>query len=314
MASVRPLINNNGNLREMSDSEMSDTITYCAELYRNNPTVTLSNVVVGGNLGTFYDTRLTAGGVSISTGNQDASDNGADEFPQESETQEPQVVTVAWSAIGQSIDSSPIAPSDIDDKAFPVYYDGNNIKSMTLTDMYDTFIKDAITEVAPDIYYVHNAPTLSGYTSIGVAPIFSDTGADLTQYQASSIPEDSDQPITRNSFYLFEKDFTLRDSAHPPVRIQEGVGNNLRTMLDSDWRVMLEKSIRYASVNLAGSRIQYGVNTGGTDCGSFYDDRLNGTGNYQTRFIDVDEYRAQEFPNGDFVRINTYTLQSRLDT
>ena len=28
------------------------------------------------------------------------------------------------------------------------------------------------------------------------------------------------------------------------------------------------------------------------------DTRLNGSGNYQTRFVNADDYRAQEFPNG----------------
>ena len=314
MTDVRPLINDNNNLREMTDSEKANMITYCAELYRNNPTVTLSVVGSGGNLGSFDDTRLTAGGVSISTGDQDAINDGADEFPQESETQEPQVVTVSFSRLEQTIDSSPLADSDTDSKKYPVYYDGDNIKSMTLTDMYDTFIKDAISEVAPDIYYIHNDSALTGYSLVDTTPIFIDTGADVAQYTAAAIPEDSDQPYVREQFYLHQKDFTLRDSAFPPVRVQTGASDNLRTLLDSDWRVMLETSMRYASVNLSGSIVKYGINTGGTDCGAFYDDRLNGTGNYQTRFIGVDEYRAQEFPDGSFIRINTYTLQSRLDT
>ena len=327
MTDVRPLINDNNNLREMTDSEKANMITYCAELYRNNPTVTLSVVGSGGNLGSFDDTRLTAGGMatgfgdfdgpsfrSVSPGQPGAVDNGAAEYPQESETQEPQVVTVSFSRLSQSIDSSPLADSDTDSKKYPVYYDGDNIKSMTLTDMYDTFIKDAISEVAPDIYYIHNDSALSGYSLVDTTPIFIDTGADVAQYTAAAIPEDSDQPYVREQFYLMQKDFTLRDSAFPPVRVQTGASDNLRTLLDSDWRVMLETSMRYASVNLSGSIIKYGINTGGTDCGAFYDDRLNGTGNYQTRFVGPDEYRAQEFPDGSFIRINTYTLQSRLDT
>ena len=28
------------------------------------------------------------------------------------------------------------------------------------------------------------------------------------------------------------------------------------------------------------------------------DTRLDGSGNYQTRFVNTDDYRAQEFPNG----------------
>jgi len=39
------------------------------------------------------------------------------------------------------------------------------------------------------------------------------------------------------------------------------------------------------------------------------DTRLNGSGNYQTRFVNTDDYRAQEFPNGTATTINTYYLR-----
>ena len=36
---------------------------------------------------------------------------------------------------------------------------------------------------------------------------------------------------------------------------------------------------------------------------------LNGSGNYQTRFVNSNDYRAQEFPNGTAVTANTYYLK-----
>jgi hypothetical protein len=36
---------------------------------------------------------------------------------------------------------------------------------------------------------------------------------------------------------------------------------------------------------------------------------LNGAGNYQTLFVNADDYRAQEFPNGTAVTANTYFLR-----
>ena len=39
------------------------------------------------------------------------------------------------------------------------------------------------------------------------------------------------------------------------------------------------------------------------------DTKLNGAGNYQTRFVNADDYRAQEFPNGTSTTINTYYLR-----
>ena len=39
------------------------------------------------------------------------------------------------------------------------------------------------------------------------------------------------------------------------------------------------------------------------------DTRLDGSGNYQTRFVNADDYRAQEFPNGNPQTISTWTLK-----
>jgi hypothetical protein len=36
---------------------------------------------------------------------------------------------------------------------------------------------------------------------------------------------------------------------------------------------------------------------------------LNGTGNYQTRFVNANDYRAQEFPNGTAVTVATHYLR-----
>ena len=39
------------------------------------------------------------------------------------------------------------------------------------------------------------------------------------------------------------------------------------------------------------------------------DTRLDGAGNYQTRFVDANDYRTQEFPNGTAQTISTYFLR-----
>ena len=39
------------------------------------------------------------------------------------------------------------------------------------------------------------------------------------------------------------------------------------------------------------------------------DTRLNGSGNYHRRFVGLDDYRAQEFPNGAAATIATHYLR-----
>ena len=42
------------------------------------------------------------------------------------------------------------------------------------------------------------------------------------------------------------------------------------------------------------------------------DTRLNGTGNYQTRYVNTNDYRAQEFPDGTSATISTTFLKVNL--
>ena len=60
-----------------------------------------------------------------------------------------------------------------------------------------------------------------------------------------------------------------------------------------------------------GYKIRYNINGSGTNRGSgMADTRLTGgTGNYQTRFVNTNDYRAQEFPDGTPTTINTYYLK-----
>ena len=74
---------------------------------------------------------------------------------------------------------------------------------------------------------------------------------------------------------------------------------------------MFLAEIRYHTVNTAGSRIVYSINGAGNNRGSgMVDTRLTGgSGNYQQRFVDANDYRAQEFPNGTASTINTFFLR-----
>ena len=64
--------------------------------------------------------------------------------------------------------------------------------------------------------------------------------------------------------------------------------------------------------SVAGKTITYSLGTSTsnyTKGTGMADTRLNGSGNYQTRFVNNDDYRAQEFPNGTATTINTYYLR-----
>ena len=89
MAVRSPLKNDSGNLKEMSSAEVNGIVDQIIYQYSLNPSVELSVVGSGGNLGTINDTRLQAGAMATN----------ASAFPNEATTDEPSVVTVSLSLI-----------------------------------------------------------------------------------------------------------------------------------------------------------------------------------------------------------------------
>ena len=60
----------------------------------------------------------------------------------------------------------------------------------------------------------------------------------------------------------------------------------------------------------SGHKLSYNINGSGNSRGTtMVDTRLNGSGNYQTLLAGLDDYRAQEFPDGSPATINTYTFK-----
>ena len=61
------LYNDNGNLKEMSTGMVDEIVQQVVYQYSLNPSVSLSVVSSGGNLGTITDTRLQAGSSTSAT-------------------------------------------------------------------------------------------------------------------------------------------------------------------------------------------------------------------------------------------------------
>ena len=133
MAVRTPLINDSGNVKEMSSTQVNEIVDQVVYQYSLNPGVTLSVVGSGGNLSSISDTRLQAGAASTST----------TAFPNEATTAEPSTVTVTYQRIQQTIAS--VTPTTDTGKTWPVYYtSGGHIQAMSLQDVKDTFLNPAI--------------------------------------------------------------------------------------------------------------------------------------------------------------------------
>ena len=122
MATVRPLILTGSNdLIEMTDAQIEDVQDRCRYLYGANPSVTLSRVSSGGNLGTISDTRKQAG----------AATTHVSSFRSAAQTPNISTVTVNYARVSSSEDNT-TASVDTNSIAFPIYYNGSNIQTMSL--------------------------------------------------------------------------------------------------------------------------------------------------------------------------------------
>ena len=304
MAVRTPLIlDGSNNLIEMTTAQINAVKDRCRYLYGADPSVTLSRVASNGGLGNLSDTRKQAGAMSTSVSS----------LPSEATTAEPSTVTVQRAHISESRTNTS-ATADTNNVAFPVYQTSGNIQAMTLTDVYDTFIYPAIDTITgsagqPGTYYIHTATTLSGYTAVSNSIVYADTRADTTLYTAGGIGETLDQPTTITNYYLLAADNISAPSMEQMLFIRNS-DKNIEQYTQAEMDGWLQNCMRHVASEVTGSKISYNLNGSGTNLGSgMADTILNGSGDHQTRFVGVDDYRAQEFPNGTATTATTHRLK-----
>ena len=303
MAIRTPLKLDSTNLKEMSSTDTGNIIGRMVYLYMTDPSVALSVVGSSGSLTGINDTRMQAGAMSSTSTS----------FPSEASTAEPSVVTVAYDKINEAT-TSLSAPADTNNIRFPVYYDSGNVKAMSLTDMYDSFVSLASNGASTLIpaaqpYKIHTSTTPpSGYTLVSSTAVFTDTRANVGAYSAGGIGETRDQPTTISNYYLHRSNGSAV-TAPTPLYIDSN--QNLKEYTTAELDALLKEVIRYTSVNLSSNTLRYFIGGSGTTLGTgMANTKLNGSGNYQTRQVS-DDYRAQEFPNGSVVTEATYYLKAR---
>jgi len=297
------ILDGSNNLIEMSTAQINAVKNRCRYLYGASPSVTLSRVASNGGLGNLSDTRKQAGAMSTSVSS----------LPSEATTAEPSTVTVQRAHISESRTNTS-ATADTNNVAFPVYQTSGNIQAMTLTDVYDTFIYPAIDTITgaagqPGTYYIHTATTLSGYTAVSNSIVYADTRANTSAYTAGGIGETLDQPTTITNYYLLAADNISAPSMEQMLFIRNS-DKNIEQYTQAEMDGWLQNCMRHVASEVTGSKISYNFNGSGTNLGSgMADTILNGAGNHQTRYVGLDDYRAQEFPNGSAVTATTHRLK-----
>jgi hypothetical protein len=300
MAIRTPLKIDSTNLKEMSSTDTGNIISRMVYLYMTDPSVTLSYVANNGSLASMNDTRTQAS----------AATSHASSFQTAGAVA---TITVTHDKIAESV-SGLSAPADTNNIRFPVYNDSGNVKAMTLTDMYDSFVSlatNGASELIPAAqpYKIHTSTTPpSGYTIVSSNPIFWDTQADISEYTAAGIAETRDQPETVTNYYLHKSNGTAV-TAPTPMYIDSN--QNLKEYTSAEFDAVLKEVIRYTSVNLTSNKLRFYIDGAGTTCGTgIVNKKYNGDSGQQQLQVG-DDYRTQRFPAGTSVAVNTYYLKAR---
>ena len=290
-------IDGTSGLIEMSSADITNMIKESTYQYALNPSVVLAVVGSGGNLGTISDTRKQAGSGS----------SRVDRFPTEGETAEPSTVTVNYSKIQMGVQSVSVPSTPL---GLPLYRDGTSgLREMTTQDFFDTFIYPAIQDMIANTYAQGTYYIVQGNTGLGI--VFTDTRANVGAYTAGGIYEALDQPTTISNYSLVYRSATIDGgSFNLPLYIDGTSG--VREYSYSQFKTLLQNFMRYYAT-ISGSQVSYNINGAGSNQGTgMINTILNGGGNYQTRYVNTDDYRAQEFPDGTAITANTYFLRQTI--
>tara|TARA_Y200000002_G_scaffold124939_1_gene102473 strand:+ start:958 stop:1887 length:930 start_codon:yes stop_codon:yes gene_type:complete len=305
---VRFSLYNDGsdNLQEFTAAQNTTNQSQAIYQYSTAPSVTLT-VGSGSSIGTRADTRLQAG----------AGTTHISSFQTPAGTS---TVTVNYTNLGQNV-SSPSDPSDTNNVAYPVYYDGTNTVSMSKTDFRDTFITPAITTMVnttstgadqAGTYTIGTSTSLSDHTNISSTAVFVDTRANTGAYSSSSLFETQDQPTTITNYYLHRRNGT-DNIGSCTIPFFSDTGGDLRPYTNAEWGTLLKNEMLYCAVSLSNFKIRYLTDTTSTYArGTGMTDTKLNSQTQANQQINTDDYRSQFFPAGSATTISTYYLRPYL--
>lgn len=289
---------------EYTDAYMEDIIPYASFVHSQYPSTEL---VTSGTTGTvlpnqnFTDTYYVAGAYTTRV----------DRFATAAETPNVQLVTDTYSRI-RVIDRSGTEPtSDVNNFEYPLYLTAdNNLRAMTRQDFIDTFVLPALPIIAKGgtnsnqggTYFLTTSPTPANAT-VASTPVAVNSVSNLSAYTSGGIPESVKQ-VSTTTYYLakvnYDDDVTYGNVAISLPMYWDPGTETIKTHTEASWAALLGPFLRYYIGTNPQYKISYNINGAGEARGSLYTDSRrtpSGTG-YTTRFVNVNDYRTQEFPTG----------------
>jgi hypothetical protein len=284
-------------------------------------------------IGTIKDTRYKAGDDTTDVTNFDTPE----------ETPDIELVETYWRGIKQRFNSivEPTYPVSQETHRYPLYVDSDsNLRSMSREDFRDTYIYPTIDEMASQAVANNQQGTYkigtgaeSGFTQVGTRAVFQDLRYDtdggyiLTpgdQIGESGWGPDDLLPVIISRYFLYQKDAVSEisvseDGTEFGVKIPcyAAADGSVQTYTLEEFQNMLSYELNLVIRTVNGYKITYEI----TDSTYTGDGLRRGTGmadtylagasedGYQTRFVNQNDYRSQEFPNGVTQTRETYYLR-----
>ena len=316
-------------IRETTLAEHNAMLGRISYLYQQNPPVELSVVASNGNISpNMTDTRYKSGTAARHTS---GSWPARTIFPSEAATGEPQlVVGITYDKISQTITpATAFTNSDYQSLNIkPIWRQPDGVlREMTYPILLSYFIDPVISAMvsatgtgssAGGSYYISTTSSVAGSTNLGI--VFEDTFANVSGYLASNIGgAGSIQDVfSTTTYYLQRVDSGISTQGagyRTPLCIDYTANRKnqpagLRHMTYAEFDSLFEPIIQHVVTGEAGYRLSYNVNGNGTTQGTVIANTqlIGGNGNYTTYKATANDYRAQEFPNGTLVAVDTFEL------
>ena len=337
MAVRTPVYWDGSSLKKMNASQITAIKERCVYLFGGSSRpVNLDYIASSGNLNAMTDTRDTAGNLTQTQTSNSVARGFANNSPGNTNDA---AVSVTEDHINQTV-SSPSDPGDTNNVLYPLFLDGtSSLQAMSKTDMYDTFINDAI-ELLIDgndrdgIYklVVSNGDT-SNATLVSSNPVFVDTrfnkaihggatGTSVQEILPLSSVDKPDNGGTRTWKIYRTNQGTAYGTPSIQIPVHANTDGSIQEYSAGAFDTVLENLLFYTATSRSPYRIRYNITGTGRNSQSISDAvntpvATNGdavtdtTLNSQVRINDQDggTYYSQNLPTGSGETETTYELK-----
>ena len=322
---------------QMDTASVDNVHGFATYAYGQNPSARLEvNTANGSLMGgqPFVDTYYVAGAYSTRV----------DRYATEAETANIVLTTDNYNRLRLVHDAASLPTGDTNNLQYPlvlwneVYgYDVTNasaddslthFRAMNRQDFIDTFVTPALSRMESDgfwnasqnkeqngTYFITTSTNPANATRVSTTAVAVNSEANPSAYTASGIPEAVKQTTDIN-YYIAKVDYPataydVYDSEQStydlPLYFDAGT-EQIYSHTPTSWANLLGPYLRYYfRTPGSGYYTSYAL-TGTTQKGSTYvDTRLTNSSTYQQRFVNANDYRTQEFPNGTQTTISANT-------